>query len=229
MATHSALTEEGRTRIRNFHGRVTSYLVLWSVIGIAVVVGGLYVKTRYGYRPLQRLYLTQYFRASIKSLVTINRSSKYILLIRIIEDKASGRDRVMGCTDDEVMPVRDENGHVKFDPKLGPYFRLQEGIPHKYFYWTSIFQKDAEMYRWLRDHIYDGQSPPGLYWIYFLPLPLIVVVGMVVSVKVDLYTNREYEEGNLLRGVRLLNNTEYVRETKDRSGVGLPVFGPERR
>jgi len=52
---------------------------------------------------------------------------------------------------------------------------------------------------------------------------------MVVSVKVDLYTNREYEEGNLLCGVRLLNNTEYVRETKDRSGVGLPVFGPERR
>ena len=229
MATHSALTEEGRTRIRNFHGRVTSYLMLWSVIGIALVVGAIFAKTRYGYRPLQRLYLTQYLRASIKSQVMTNRSSKYILLIRVIDDKASGRDRLIGCTDDEVIPVRNENGQVIFDPKLGPYFRLRDGIPHKYFYWTSVFQNDAEMYMWLRDHIYDGQSLPGLYWACFLPLPFIVVAGIIVSVKVDLNTNREYEEGNLLRGVRLLKHTEYVRETKDRSGVGLPVFGPERR
>jgi hypothetical protein len=42
VASRSALTEEGRTRIRNFSGRLNSYLVLWVFVGvIAVVLGNL--------------------------------------------------------------------------------------------------------------------------------------------------------------------------------------------
>ncbi len=63
------------------------------------------------------------------------------------------------------------------------------------------------MYVWLRDRIYQGHSPIGLYWVCFVPLPLIVIAGMILSVKVDLHTNREYEEGRLLRGIRLLRHT----------------------
>jgi hypothetical protein len=229
MASHSALTEEGRTRIRNFQGRVSSYLVLWLVIGVGVVIGGIFLRTRYGYRPLQRLYLTQYIKASIKSFIPSKHPSKYILLVRVVNDQATGSEHVLGCTDDEVIPVRDETGSVRFDPKLGPFFRLHEGIPHKYFYWKSVWQNDAEIYVWLRDRIYQEHSPVGLYWICFLPLPLVVIAGMIVSVKVDMYTNREYEEGHLLRGIRLLKPTEYARETKEIAGLGLPVFGPERR
>jgi hypothetical protein len=228
MASHSALTEEGRTRIRNFQGRVGSYLVLWVVIGVGVVVGGIFLKTRFGYQPLQRLYLTQYIKASIKSLIPSKRPSKYILLVRAVDDRATGSEHVLGCTDDEVTPVRDETGRVRFDPKLGPFFQLKEGIPHRYFYWTSVWQSDAQMYSWLRDRIYQGHSPIGLYWVCFLPLPLIVIGGMIVSVKVDLRTNREYEEGRLLRGIRLLQRREYARETKKITGLGLPVLGPER-
>ena len=229
MASHSALTEEGRTRIRNFQGRIGSYLVLWAVIGVGAVVGGIFLKTRFGYQPLQRLYLSQYIKASIKSFIPSKRPSKYILLVRVVDDRVTGSDLNLMCTDDEVLPIRDETGRVKFDPKLGPFFRLQAGIPHKYFYWTSVWEKDDQMYQWLRDRIYNGHSPLGLYWVCFLPLPLIVIGGMIVSVQVDLHTNREYEEGKLLRGVRLLQRREYAHEAKESAGLGLPVLGPERR
>lgn len=229
MASHSALTEEGRTRIRNFQGRVSSYFLLWVVIGVIAVVGGIYLKTRFGYRPLQRLYLSQYIKASIKSFIPSKRTSKYILLVRVVDGQTPGSDQILGCTDDEVLPVRDETGRVKFDPQLGPFFRLQPGIPHKYFYWTSVWEKDDRMYQWLRDRVYNGHSPLGLYWVCFLPLPLIVIGGMIVSVQVDLHTNREYEEGKLLRGVRLLHRREYAHEARESAGLGLPVLGPERR
>jgi hypothetical protein len=228
MASHSALTEEGRTRIRNFHGRVSSYLVLWTVVGVGTVIGGVFLKTRFGYRPLQRLYLAQYLKASIKSLVTSKHISKYVLLVRTAETK-TGNAVVVGCTDNEVTPVRDEMGNVRFDPKVGPYFRLREDIPYKYFYWKLVSQTDIEMYVWLREQIYQGHSPVGLYWPCFLPLPLVLITGMIVSVRVDLYTNREYEEGSLLRGIRLLKADEYTRETKQISGLGLQVFNPERK
>jgi len=229
MASHSALTEEGRTRIRNFQGRLTSYLLLWIVVGVGVVIGAIWVKTRYGYLPLQRLYLSQYIKASIKSFIPHKQPSRYTLLVRVIDDHKSGREQVIGCTDEQVTPIRDGNGRVRFDPKLGPFFHLRDEIPHKYFYWGPVWRNDSEMYPWLRDHIYYGHSLPALYWICFLPLPVIVIGGMILSVKLDVRVNREYEEGRLLRGIRLLGPTEYARETKQISGLGLPVFGLEKR
>jgi hypothetical protein len=83
------------------------------------------------------------------------------------------------------------------------------------------------MYFWLRDHIYNGRSPVGLYWICFLPFPAIVVGGMIVSVRVDLRANREYEEGKLVRGVRLVSPAEYATESKQSKGLGLSVSGSE--
>ncbi|CAN5883541.1 hypothetical protein BH18ACI4_BH18ACI4_00870 [soil metagenome] len=55
VPSRSALTEEGRTRIRNFQGRLTSYFVLWAVIGVAVVIGGIWLRTRYGYSTAEAL------------------------------------------------------------------------------------------------------------------------------------------------------------------------------
>ena len=85
------------------------------------------------------------------------------------------------------------------------------------------------MYVWFRDHIYDSRSLVGLYWICFLPLPLIVAVGMFTSVKLDLRMNRDYEAGELLRGVRILKPKEFARELKRLEvGVGLPALSPRR-
>jgi hypothetical protein len=137
MASQNAFTEEGRTRLRNFQRRVSSYFRVWILVGIAVTIGACYLRTRYGYRPLQRLYLKQYLRASIKSFLPLKKPSKYTVLVRVIPDPRTGKELVFGCTDDQVTPIRDETGRVKFDPKLGPFFELQPGIPHKYFYWRS--------------------------------------------------------------------------------------------
>jgi hypothetical protein len=150
------------------------------------------------------------------------------VLVRVIRDPRTGKDLVFGCTDDQVTPIRDDTGRVKFDPKQGPFFELHPGIPHTYFYWRSLPQMDKEMYVWFRDQIYDGRSLIGLYWTCLLPLPFILIVGMVVSVRLDLKMNREYEAGDLLRGVRLLKPKEYSREIRPNGiGIGIPALLPE--
>ena len=229
MASTSAFTEEGRTRIRNFQRRVSSYLILWILVAVAATVGLIYLRTRYGYRPLQRIYLSQNIKATIKSFLQVKKRSRYTILVRVVSDPATNKDLIFGCTDDQVTPIRDETGRVKFDPKLGPFFELQSGIPHKYFYWRSLPQMDNQMYAWFRDHIYDGRSLIDLYWICFLPLPLIVALGTFASVKLDVRMNRDYEAGELLRGVRILKAKEYARERKRQEpGIGIPALFPER-
>jgi hypothetical protein len=53
---------------------------------------------------------------------------------------------------------------------------------------------------------------------------------MFVSVRLDLKMNRDYEAGELLRGVRLLKAKEYSREIRSRRlGVGIPALRPEVR
>lgn len=228
MASRSAFTEEGRTRIRNFQRRLSSYFVVWILVGAATTVGCVYLRTRYGYRPLQRLYLSQYIRASFKSFLPLKKPSKYTVLVRVVSNPVTGDELVFGCTDDQVTPIRDETGRVKFDPTLGPFFSLQPGIPHRYFYWRSLPQMDKQMYLWFRDQIYGGHSLIGLYWLCFLPLPLIVAVGMFASIKLDLRMNRDYEAGDLLRGVRILKPQEYAREVKrQKIGIGIPALRPE--
>src|SRR5215210_5665365 len=114
MASQNAFTEEGRTRLRNFQRRVSSYLIVWILVGVAVTIAACYVRTRYGYRPLQRLYLKQYVRASLKSFLPLKKPSNYTVLVRIIRDPNTGKDLIFGCTDDQVTPIRDETGRVKF-------------------------------------------------------------------------------------------------------------------
>ena len=229
MPSTSAFTEEGRTRIRNFQRRVSSYLILWIFVAVATTVGCIYLRTRYGYRPLQRLYLSSYIKATVKSFLPLKKPSRYTILVRVVNDSTTGKDLIFGCTDDQVTPIRDETGGVKFDPKLGPFFELQSGIPHKYFYWRSLPQMDKQMYAWFRDQIYDGRSLIDLYWFCFLPLPLILAVGMFASVKLDAKMNRDYEAGELLRGVRVLKAKEYAREHKrQEAGIGIPALLPER-
>jgi hypothetical protein len=151
------------------------------------------------------------------------------VLVRVVSNPVTRDELVFGCTDDQVMPVRDETGRVKFDPTVGPFFRLQPGITHRYFYWRSLPQMDKQMYVWFRDQIYGGRSLVGLYWLCFLPLPLIVALGMFASIKLDLRMNRDYEAGDLLRGVRILKPKEFAREFKcQKTGIGIPALQPER-
>src|ERR1051325_9676327 len=110
MARTRAFTEKGRPRIRNFQRRVSSYLIVWILVAAAATVACVYLRTRYGYRPLQRLYLSQYIKASIKSFLPLKKPSKYTVLVRVVPDTRTGKDLVFGCTDDQVTPIRDETG-----------------------------------------------------------------------------------------------------------------------
>jgi hypothetical protein len=52
---------------------------------------------------------------------------------------------------------------------------------------------------------------------------------MFASVKLDVKMNRDYEAGELLRGVRILKPKEYARERKrQEAGIGIPALLPER-
>lgn len=229
MGSKNAFTEEGRTRFRNFQRRLSSYFIVWILVGAAITGACMYLRSRYGYRPLQRLYLTQYIKASIKSFLPLKKPSRYTVLVRVVRDVGTGKELIFGCTDDQVTPIRDEAGRVKFDPRFGPFFELQPGIPHTYFYWRSLPQTDKQMYVWFRGQIYDGRTLIGLYWICFLPFPAIVAVGTLASLKLDMRMNRDYEAGDLLRGVRILKAKEYAHEIKRRdAGIGIPALRPER-
>ena len=224
MANRSAFTEEGRTRIRNFQKRVMSYLVLWVVVGLVIVVAGIFIRTRYGYKPLQRLYLGQFIRASFLSLVPRRGPSRFILLVRVIGD-SSGHERFIGCTDNDVTPILDENGVQRNDPKLGPFFKLKPGLPYRYFHWRQVTLNTVEGYEWLRQNVYDGHSVQGLYWFLLVPLPVVAIVGTAASAAFDVRLNRRYEEGELQRGTRLLEPQKYAHEFgREHTGLGLPAL-----
>jgi hypothetical protein len=88
---------------------------------------------------------------------------------------------------------------------------------------------DKQMYPWLKNQIYEGRSLVGLYWFCFLPLPILIALGMLISIKLDLKMNSDYEAGDLLRGVRVLNPSEHAREIGPReTGIGIPAFIPRR-
>src|SRR5919199_1266164 len=141
MANYTLWTEEGRTRLRNFQKRVNSYFVLWLVVGMMATVGSIYLRTRYGYEPLQRLYLQQYILSLFKSFLPKTKPSKYTFLVRVVEDKASGNDFILGVNDREVKLVADDKGKVKYDQGL-PVFRLKDGIPYKDLRWMMVEQQD---------------------------------------------------------------------------------------
>src|SRR5262249_33667059 len=156
------------------------------------VLATICLRTRYGYRPLQRLYLSQYTKASLRSFLFPTKTSKYTFLIRVVDAPNGSTQHIIRCTDEEVEPIRDDYGKVRFDPKLGPFFRLRDGIPHRYFYWLTTSESDREMDLWFRSSIYMEHSIIGLYWFCLLPFPAVVTAGMILSVKLDLRINREY-------------------------------------
>jgi hypothetical protein len=75
----------------------------------------------------------------------------------------------------------------------------------------------------------DTWAPVNLtFQVYHIMFDLAMVfAGMLVSVKLDVRINREYEEGKLVRGIRLLTHSEYSNETKGVDGLGLPLFRTE--
>ncbi len=224
MPSTNPFTEEGRTRFRNFQRRLLSYFALWLMIGIGIGIGGGWYKTRHSFAPLERLYFKQYVLSSLKSSLPKKKPSRYSLLVRVVTDQATGKDVVLGCTDEQVEPMLDERGKLIVDKKTGPYFRLKPELERKLFYWRVTSARDASMRSWFEQNIYDGKSLLGLFYPIFTLSFFVAFAGTIATVVLDRRMNRRYEKGERLRGTRAVTPEEYERENGEATGIGLEIF-----
>ncbi len=227
MPSTNPFTEEGRTRFRNFQRRLLSYFALWLMVGIGLGFGGFWYTTRHSFAPLQRLYFKQYALSTFKSQLPKKKPSRYSLLVRVITDKTTGKDVILGCTDKQVEPMLDGRGKLIVDKKTGPYFRLKPSLERKLFYWRVASANDAQMRAWFEQNIYGGRSLFGLFYPIFALSFFIAFSGTIVTVVLDRRMNRRYEKGERLRGTRAVTPEEYERENGEATGIGLEIFAQQ--
>ena len=229
MANTNVFTEEGMTRLRNFKRRTAGYVAAWLMCGVVVAVALFWVQMKYGLQPLERTYLKQYARCSLRASVSKRSQSTYILLVRSITHPATKKDTFVRLTDAEVEPVLDARGKIVRDPKLGLKFMLKPGIAHKYFYWQMGRTRDAEMYPWMRTSIYDGKSFGGLCAPMLMVGGVIFFSGLGVTIIRDRRANKQYEQGRAIRGTRELAPQQYEREQDAATGLGIVVYNSKER
>ena len=229
MAHTNVFTEEGMTRLRNFQRRTAGYVAAWLMCGALVALALFWLQIRYGLEPLQRTYLKQYVRCSLRATVSKRSQSTYILLVRTITDPATKKETLVRVTDAEAEPVLDARGKIVRDPQLGLMFTLRPGIPHRYFYWQVGRARDAEMYPWMRTKIYDGQSFLGLCAPMLMIGGVVFFSGLIATMVRDRRANQRYEQGRAIRGTRQLSPQEYEREQEAVSGIGMVVYDRQER
>ncbi len=227
MPSTNPFTEEGRTRFKNFQRRLVSYFALWMFIGLGIAYVGFWFTTRHSFAPLQRLYLKHYALSSMRSVLPKKKPSKYSLLVRVITDRATGKDVILGCTDEQVEPMLDGRGKLIVDKKTGPYFRLKPGLERKLFYWHVTSANSPQMRSWFEQNIYDGKSLLGIFYPIFALSFFVAFAGTIATVVLDRRMNRRYEKGARLRGTRELTPEEYERENWEATGIGLEIFAQQ--
>jgi len=72
--------------------------------------------------PLQRVYLRQYLRSTVKSYIPKSRS-RYTYMLGTVSDPTTGRDVRIMVSDSFVDPVLDSDGRIKIEHRY-PAFRL---------------------------------------------------------------------------------------------------------
>ncbi len=229
MANTNVFTEEGMTRLRNFQRRTAGYVAAWLMCGALVAFALCWLQMKFGLQPLQRVYLKQYVRCSLRAAVNHRSQSTYILLVRTVTNPQTGKEAFVRVTDAEVEPVLDPRGRIVRDPKLGLMFTLRPGIPYKYFYWQVGRGRDAEMYPWLRANVYEGASFLGLCAPMLMIGGVIFFAGLMATMIRDRRANKQYEQGRAIRGTRQLSPQEYEREQEAVSGIGMVVYDRQER
>ncbi len=212
MASRNLFTEEGRTRLRNFFLRLRSYLIVFLVLGLLGAAFWFLNRTIGEMGALERLYFRQYAKATVMSWISPARQGKYTLLV-------SG---AIGVTDDLVYQVRDEQGRPARN-QYGLVFKPHAGVRIEEPRWRRVRSAHGAMEAWLRGNIYGGESLPGLFAPALAVCALIMAGGTAVALVVDQRVNRDYEQGNRLRGARLVEPAEYVKEAQWADGLGLVV------
>jgi hypothetical protein len=134
------LTEEGHTRARNTFQRIRLFAVLMFLVAGACgyVIHSYWVQPNL--TPLQRVYLRQYLRSTVKSYRTSSRS-RYTYMLGTVSDPITGRDVRSMVPDSFVDPVLDPDGRIKVEQQY-PAFRLHSDVDLKEFFWANEFIAD---------------------------------------------------------------------------------------
>ncbi len=229
MAHTNVFTEEGMTRLRNFKRRTAGYVAAWLICGALVAFMLFWLQIKYGLQPLQRTYLKQYVRCSLRVAVNKRSQSTYILLVRTVTNPQTGKDTTLRVTDDDVEPVLDPRGRIVRDPQLVLMFTLKPGIPHRYFYWQMGRARDAEMYPWMRTNVYEGASFLGLCAPMLMIGGVVFFSGLTATIIRDRRANQRYEQGRAIRGTRELSPQNYERQQEAATGLGIVVYERQER
>src|SRR5262249_30979332 len=169
-------------------------------------------QTRGEMGALERLYFRQYAKATVMSWISPARPGKYTLL-------TSG---AIGVTDELVYQVKDEQGRPARN-QYGLVFKPHAGVRIEEPRWRLVRAAHGAMEAWLRQNIYGGESLRGLFAPALAACLLTVAIGTAIALVIDQRVNRNYEQGNRLRGNRLVEPAEYAKEVKGADGLGLVV------
>ena len=172
--------------------------------------------------PLQRVYLRQYLRSTVKSYRTSSRS-RYTYMLGTVSDPITGRDVRIMVPDSFVDPVLDPDGRIKVEQHY-PAFRLHSDVKLKEFFWANEFIADKRAYEWFRIAIYEGNTILDLWRPAWLGAILIFFTGTSGLTVLYLFAQRRYVEGQPIRGTRELSPREFRKEHRKHTGYAIRAY-----
>src|SRR6266446_2184291 len=217
------LTEEGRTRRKNATRRICVYATAMFLFAGGVAYGiHRYWVTR-ALSTMQRVYFKQYLNSSWRSYLP-NLKSKYTTLARTVIDPGTKNEVFLAVKDNDIVPVWDQEGHIKLDKDHRPLLLLKEGIAHKQFLWAQRIVGDKDMYDWFQQTFYGGKNIPDIWRPAWLGAILVFFLGTIGLTGLDMFAQRRFLKGQPVRGTRELLAKAYAREHRKHLGYQFTVY-----
>lgn len=222
MKKDNIFTEHGQTRFRNSLRQVRFFLVLMIPLALAGGYAIHHFWVRPNLTPLQRVYLRQYLRSSVKSYLSKSRS-RYTYMLAVVRDPNTGGDVQIMVPDSIVDPQLDADGRIKVKDRY-PVFRLKPNIQAKKFFWANELITDKRAYEWFRRAIYEDQSVIDLWRPAWLGAIMIFVVGTGTLSLLYRLSQQRYVKGEQVRGTRELSPKQFRKEHRKHTGYAVPVY-----
>jgi Type IV secretion-system coupling protein DNA-binding domain len=216
------LTEEGHTRARNTFQRVRLFGVLMFLLAGPCGFAIHYYWVWPSLTPLQRIYLRQYMRSTVKSYVPRSRS-RYTFMAGVVRDPETGDEIRIMVPDGLVIPEFDQEGRIKVKDRY-PVFHLKANVPLEQCTWVTEFLADATVYEQYRHLIYEDKSIIDLWRPAWLGAIMFFLTGTSGLTGLYLFAQRRYVAGQPLRGTRELSPRQYRREHRKHTGYALTAY-----
>jgi hypothetical protein len=216
------LTEEGHTRARNTFQRIRLFAVLMFLFSGPSGFAIHYYWVWPSLTPLQRIYLRQYMRSTVKSYIPRSRS-RYTFMAGVVRDPETGDDIRIMVPDGLVIPEFDDEGRIKVKDRY-PVFHLRANVQLEQFTWANEFLADATVYEQYRYIIYENKSIIDLWRPAWLGAIIFFLTGTGGLTGLYMFAQRRYVEGQPIRGTRELSPRQYRREHRKHTGYALTVY-----